>query len=359
MNPRIVRLCLADELEALGLSDREWIVLEGRLGPGKPVTLRELAEALDVSRERVRQLQKSAMGRVVRFLPLLMRACNTLENQGTLLWDPFSAQASLDRAVASCQRLFVRAGWARPTKVDILRLFTVVRGAVESGAREVVRTWPRASYAMCGLQHVITKHARAANEALRRERELEDQRQVWSYQRLVVTVLKEAESPLHWREIASRAECLGHRKEFNASSLFNTLYLNPDTFARVGQGTYGLVEDGYHRVENYDDIIAEVLKAAKKPLSYGELLQEVNTIRQIKPASLQMYLDTHVRFYCSLEGTYGLRAWLPPPQKQTLRTARWQVEARDSFERVSRERARGSDIDGIVAQDREQDQIDI
>lgn len=351
MNRQTKKCDLTEELESLGLSEREWFILEGRLGPGEPLTLRELADALDLSRERVRQIQTTAVTQVVHSFPRLARVCNLLEVRGEQLWDPFSAQTSVDSAVASCQQILSQGGWVHPTKLDVLRLFTAVRASIEWGSTRAIRAWPRVSYAMCGLDKVIANHISAAKAEVRREHELEEQRRVWSYKRLASAVLKESGTPLHWREIASRAEHLGHRKDFNVSSFFNALTFDPDTFARVGQGTYGLVEDGYRRVENYDDIIADVLQAANKPLSYGELLQDVNVIRQIKPASLQMYLDTHVRFYRSVEGTYGLRAWLPPPEKQTLRTPLWQVEDSDSFERVDRERARGCNVDSIIEQD--------
>ena len=42
-----------------------------------------------------------------------------------------------------------------------------------------------------------------------------------------------------------------------------------------------------------------------------------------------MLLDMYPRFYKSLENTYGLRAWLSPREKQTLRTPEWLVESLD------------------------------
>lgn len=64
-----------------------------------------------------------------------------------------------------------------------------------------------------------------------------------------------------------------------------------------------------------------------------------------------MYLDMHPRFYKSINGTYGLRTWLPPREKQNLRTPEWLVEDSKSFERVERSKQRGYDVEGIIETD--------
>jgi RNA polymerase sigma factor (sigma-70 family) len=64
---RVVSQITAEQLRQLlsGLSDRERAVLRARVGlDGEEVTLREIAEQLGVSRERVRQVENRALGKL-------------------------------------------------------------------------------------------------------------------------------------------------------------------------------------------------------------------------------------------------------------------------------------------------------
>jgi hypothetical protein len=144
---------------------------------------------------------------------------------------------------------------------------------------------------------------------------------------------------------------MNRRRQFSAGSLSNVL-LDTTTFARVGQGTYGLRAWGIETVDPYTDIIADVLKSAGKALTVGDILHRVNARRPINEASLQMYLWMHPRFYQSVDGLYGLRGWLPPREKQTLRTPSRLVEKPESYERVARAVARKYDVARIIAQDK-------
>ena len=64
-----------------------------------------------------------------------------------------------------------------------------------------------------------------------------------------------------------------------------------------------------------------------------------------------MSLDMQPRFYKSLEKTYGLRVWLPPREKQTLRTPEWLVEESDSFKRLEQAIKRGYDVVNMIQAD--------
>jgi hypothetical protein len=164
-------------------------------------------------------------------------------------------------------------------------------------------------------------------------------------------ILQDEGKPLHWKEISDRAYHFGHRQSFNSTALYNSLMDHPKLFVRVDAGTYALAEWGIDEAAYYQDIIATVLHEEEKALPYETIFHRVNEKRQIKQTTLNMLLDMHPRFYKSLEHTYGLRAWLAPREKQTLRTPEWLVESLDSYERLAQASTRGYNIGSIIQVD--------
>ena len=159
--------------------------------------------------------------------------------------------------------------------------------------------------------------------------------------------------PLHYKEIADRADEMGVRSDLSLKGVNNVLFAKPDKFAYVGQGTYGLKAWGMASVDSYVNIIVEALKASGQVMTLNEVSFYVNNKRAIKPHSLQLTLDMNVRFYRTAAKTYGLRSWLSPPEKQTLRTPVWLVEAPASYERVEKALERGYNVEALVSSDEE------
>jgi hypothetical protein len=129
---------------------------------------------------------------------------------------------------------------------------------------------------------------------------------------------------------------------------------HPNEFVRVDVGTYALFEWGYSQAEYYPDIIASILKSEKKSISLDAIYIKVCQIRDVRQSTLTMLLSMHPRFYKSRENTYGLRVWLPPREKQTLRTPEWLVEDSDSIKRIEQSVQRGYDVESMIAVDFDQ-----
>ena len=182
------------------------------------------------------------------------------------------------------------------------------------------------------------------------EKEKEKNRKL-SYKEIAYMVLSEAQKPLHWREIAEKAYQLNRKERFETRALYNVLFTNESLFVRVGQGTYELAEWGNKQVEPYTEIVASVLKREHQAIPFDLILAKVSSVRLVKQQTLVMNLDMHPRFYKSINGTYGLRNWLPPRENQNLRTPEWLIEDSKSFERVERAKQRGYDVESIIAGD--------
>jgi hypothetical protein len=141
------------------------------------------------------------------------------------------------------------------------------------------------------------------------------------------------------------------RELVDSTTLYNAIVAAPEVFTRVDSGTYALAAWGMRQADPYVSIVARVLADAGRPLAVGEIRFKVNAMRPIKSGSLQMLLDLNPRFYRSINGLYGLRAWIPNRDQQNLRIPDWQVEHIDSFQRVTRAEAKGYDISAIVNRD--------
>jgi hypothetical protein len=343
---------LAAVLERFRINDRAWLVLERRIGPSNKATLEDVALEIGVTRERVRQIQKEAYSRISRNLryvrPLLESYEDALETQ----WLAEDARWKGDELRRELESIAHQQGWCDPGSDAVRRLVVALRAAIDYRP-ELAHSLPVTSFAVCLIDPPVRAHqalARKLGEWAERTRE---QRRSWTYNEIAEAVLREAGTPLHWRVMADRAEALGKRQSFSTSGFFNAVQANDDKFARVDTGTYGLVEWGLVDVENYTDIVAEVLYENGCAMTAGRIFQEANSRRPTDPNSLRMMLDLDVRFYRAVDQTYGLRSWLPERHLQTLRTPDWLVEDLDSYERVSRAERRGYRVDAIVQRDRE------
>jgi len=372
MDDEIAPVPLAARLAWL-LDARAWRVLDARAGFQDLLTYAALARDLGITRGRVWQLHINLGHRLAHpsRLGLLRDILTTLD----AAWPPPAppdeggdgsegsegsreelGKEVVPAALRTTRAIVDAAGYGPATDQDARRLLLLPRALVDLGDTRVRARYPRLAYAACALPPAILAHptVAAAAERLRREaeraqRKNREHQHALTYGALAAAVLREAATPLHWTEIAARAEALGHRSPFTPRALFNALASGVDTFVRVGPGAYGLAAWGAAPAPPYPALIARVLRAAGHPLPPDEIRRQVDQVRPITATSLQMVLDLHARLYRSVEGTYGLRAWLPSDPEATAPC--WQVEDRRSARRVAYAQARGIDVARMTARD--------
>ena len=117
-------------------------------------------------------------------------------------------------------------------------------------------------------------------------------------------ILKEATSPLHFKEIAQRID--KHRlnkKRTHPQTVHNEL-IKDGNFVLVGRGIYALSEWGYQK-GTVKDVIREIILKSPKPLNRDEILKKVLEIRQVKKSTIVINLNNF--FSKSKEGFYGLK----------------------------------------------------
>ena len=333
---------------ACNIDGRIWLILEGRFYCERRRKLRELGDELGISRERVRQLEREGKG-------VLRRCADELRGRLDAVEARFGAEGVHEsEVVAHGREHFFRT--VRSVSVDdvddqdLRRLLVTMRVLGSLGIAESM--WPRMSFAACVLPPAIEGHRGVGEYLVAKAGERTKGRRRRTYSSMARRVLSDGGAPLHWTEIAERCEKLGERETFSESSCFNAIQADTKTFVRVGPGTYALTAWGIEGRMYLNDLIADVLNAEGRCLEYADVLHHALAKQKVKANSVAMTLKMHPRFYRSTSGKYGLRAWLPARENQTLRTARDLIETAESLRRVRRATAKGYDVEGMVRRDR-------
>lgn len=316
---------IREVLGSLSLTDREQFILEQRFGRHTARSLGEVGRDLGIGRERVRQVQVSALKKVTR----AFRAMRPLLDE---------AELSEGRRTADVAKSIQRAAKGRDAACsddEAEAIVTLLRALNTQDLGSVRTLFPIITLAAATSGIPLPRDPRVREWLLDQAEQRQPPRDV-PYRELALRILRAHDEPLHWRRIAEKAEQLRLRGAVNRSPLYNALQSGDDLFARVDAGTYALRERGYTDVADYPDIIAGALESTRTPMALGQIESAVNAVRAIKPKSLEMFLAMHPRFYQSVNGRFGLRSWLPPRSSQTLRTPADYVEDVDSFKRATR-----------------------
>ena len=330
-------------LRKMPVSERSWMILMFRFGYPRRWTLQEISGPLCVTRERIRQLQNKALIAVGKNVDSIRLKLDALQDK---LAD-YSEPITWPNIIRSIQQ----SVGSDMTNDDARRLLVVVRGLTVRGIAE--EEWPKLSFLACMLPPVIKEHSKVQEYLREVRRKTRERTRKWTYRELAVAVLRDAGVPLHWRVIAERCESKGKKGSFSFSSCFNRLQSDRDSFVRVAQGTYGLIEWGIEPVETLNDLIASLFFEDEKCLYYEEVFGRAIWHQHVNSTSIKMTLNLHPRFYRAESGKYGLRAWLPNREDQTLATPRDLVETVESRRRLPTAKKRGYNVGRIVSEDRE------
>ncbi len=154
-------------------------------------------------------------------------------------------------------------------------------------------------------------------------------------------VLRADGEPLHWRDIADRAQALGLDRDISVGTLYNAITANPEIFVYRGPGTYGLREWGLERRRYQTEVIVDWFRRAGRNAQSGEIVAALRgTEDEIGLPSVSWYLHANALFFEDIDGNYGLREWLPPTNEQRLDTPRHLRESKRSREQRGSESGR-------------------
>lgn len=121
----------------------------------------------------------------------------------------------------------------------------------------------------------------------------------------IYLVLKKHGSPLHFQEITDLVNKVKFdHKVAHAPTVHNELILDK-RFVLIGRGIYALKEWGY-REGVVADVIAEVLRDAATPLDRDQIVEEVGKRRIVKRGTVYLALSDKTRFQRLSDGRYIL-----------------------------------------------------
>lgn len=118
-------------------------------------------------------------------------------------------------------------------------------------------------------------------------------------------VLKNDKNPLHFRDIAKQIELLDNSKRVHIQSLHNEL-IKDERFVLVGRGYYGLKEMGY-KEGVLKDVIVSIFKDSSSSLSKDEIINKVSAFRIVKPNTILSALYDKELFQKTQNGFYYLK----------------------------------------------------
>lgn len=118
-------------------------------------------------------------------------------------------------------------------------------------------------------------------------------------------VLKKHQSPQHFRDIAQTINNSGFdRKKICAATVHNELIAN-ENYVLIGRGLYALKEWGY-TPGTVADIVASIIKDKQKPMSKEDIYQEVLKQRKVNPSTIYLSLINKKRFKKLPNGLFDL-----------------------------------------------------
>lgn len=121
----------------------------------------------------------------------------------------------------------------------------------------------------------------------------------------IYLVLKKAGRPMHFTDIAGKISDLAtNPKQVTTQAVHNEL-IKDKRFVLIGRGIYALAEWGY-RSGTVSDIIEEILREENGPLSKDEIVKRVLARRQVKTTTIVLNLQEKPKFKRVEKGIYAL-----------------------------------------------------
>ena len=337
-------LKILNELLA-GLDQRQREVLAGRFGldkAGKPQTLAALGSRYKVTRERIRQIEVSALERLRERIKGNRAASDVLERGEKLLRDAGgvlkqdslleSLQAAVPGLGMNQLAVLLEASGAFELRAEDrhYRAFYHLDKQSLKNAENFISQW--ADFLRGKKEHVLSGKYHEHLEDFLRKKGMKPQQAAnflsvskrvhknpygdiglaeWTEIRpktirdKVYVILKKKKEPLHFRLIADLVnQVFLPRNPASAPTVHNEL-IKDNRFVLVGRGIYALREQGYEP-GTAKDVIQRVLRR-HGPLKPREVVLAVQRERFFKPNTVLVNLQNKSHFLRLSNGTYQVR----------------------------------------------------
>lgn len=331
-------------LKVLSLRNRDVISRRFGLKNGEKETLESIGQSYSITRERVRQIEEATLSQ-------LRHALKGMESQIQPYFDLSSSILEEHGGVLKEGDFFRHfSGNSEPNPVNsaFVLLLSLNEKFKRSAETDVFHSlWilgdpylERAKQAIEALTKTLEKHgqpvveAELANIYKRGSRDSISPKVLFSYISLsknvgknifdeiglshwadvtpkgvrdkAYLVLKRASKPCHFTEITKLINEAGFgSRRANVQTVHNEL-IKDKRFVLVGRGMYGLVNWGY-KSGTVKDVLVDVLKNSREPLSRQEIVTKVLAARFVKENTIHLNLQDSKVFKKLDDGTYVLK----------------------------------------------------
>ncbi len=310
--------------------DREREIISRRFGlSGQKETLEQIGDMLSITRERVRQLEKAILVRLrisaeEAKIPELAAAekviIRNLTELGRVARSADLADKIFDRITTPAEKAaicFIGDISANLTMVDENDKYFSAIGISEYGDGKTIRgkvdeilNIIKANKAPMTLDELDEKlsyeHPDHIKAVASISKNLATLNGLWGLTKWptvnpknirdkIFVVLENKKEPMHFSDIAEEiAKSSFKRKDVTTQAIHNELIKDP-RFVLIGRGIYALDSWGYFK-GTVTDIIADILKKSKKPLTREEIVKQVLHARKVKETTILLNLQNKKNF---------------------------------------------------------------
>jgi len=318
----------------LTAKEKDVVVKRFSLNSKPRQTLEKIGQHFSVTRERIRQIEKIALGKLRRTvkntkLNIINEISNEViaENGGVMVESKLVA-AILSRILSSqdADKYIVRLALninpeiEKIEKSNVLYPFWKVKDVSEDDiekiikagvsvlkkAKEVIDHQKLAAQVKAELKGKIAEYPDvmviSSLEVDRRIKKVSEGFGLMEWRHInprsirdkAYIVLKKATKPLHFVEIANQISESGFDKKVVTTQAVHNELIRYDQFVLVGRGLYALKEWGYDE-GTVADVIEQLLRK-KSPMSKQEIIEGVLKQRQVKKGTISLNLQKNAQF---------------------------------------------------------------
>ena len=321
-------------------NNREADIITRRYGlNGERETLEQVGETLNITRERVRQIEKATLirirlslddGKNPLFNDIEMDIVKALHEMGRAAKvDNLAVKLTCDSSSKTCATLTLLAELSSKMLLtsENDRYYAAIILTSERDDREIrkeidsiVKTLREHGrpvtldelYRLVGGNY---EHPSEVGAIASISKQITSLRDMWGLTKWpsvnprnirdkIYVVLKENGQPMHFSEIARQVKSQNfHRNNVTEQAIHNEL-IKDDRFVLIGRGIYALAENGYKK-GSITDVITELLRQ-NGPMYRDDIVREVLKSRQVRETTILLNLQSKPQFKRVAKNQYAL-----------------------------------------------------
>ncbi|MEI7690813.1 MAG: sigma factor-like helix-turn-helix DNA-binding protein [bacterium] len=323
--------------------DREVLVARYGLNGDKPKTLEEIGRGLKVTRERIRQIEKSALKKISDYAKIekrTLKSINIIKEQlnkvgGTVTSEDLTSLILGEDEVSPRLKNQLTFFIILSPNLILINETAILKSGVSANLdikeieklvvlgtnvlfkenkpveeKDFLKKLKQATeFSNLNDQELVASISLAKNIIRTDEGHLglSNWRQInpKSIRDKTYYILRKHEKPLHFSDIAKHIESLEkNQKKVTKQAVHNEL-IRDKRFVLIGRGIYALREWGYQDGV-VEDVIEEILIKAEKPLHKDQIIHEVLKKRIVKETTILLNLQK-TRFTRVARATYTIK----------------------------------------------------